>query len=206
MVDAQEIVGLQNNQDTNQNQLFKLAQVTSLTENGTAIVQFNGESTPSLKEYSYLSSYKPNISDTVLMSKMLDTYIILGSVKYKQVPSVGDYITLDSLNSTLQNYITADNLNNYLTAYAKTTDLDSCVKLNSNNIFILPSSQYYNSLPNLKVNSFLWHNGSQLGFFGTTPTIKRSLNTVSESDTTSMSTCLHYINNIVETLQGYGLF
>lgn len=65
----------------------KLAEVIDFFENGSAQVQFHGETEPSVKEYPYLASYIPMVGDTVLMLGVGGSYVIVGSIKYQVTPA-----------------------------------------------------------------------------------------------------------------------
>lgn len=64
----------------------KMAEVVDLFENGTAKVRFDGEETPSEKEYGFLRHYIPKIGDRVFMMDFNGSYIIFDAVDY-QVPA-----------------------------------------------------------------------------------------------------------------------
>lgn len=73
--------------DSGEQKNFKLATVVNLFDNNTAKIQFDGEDTPSEKEYAYLDSYKPRVEDKVLLGVLGGTYVILGKVNYQVAPS-----------------------------------------------------------------------------------------------------------------------
>ncbi|MDO5716066.1 MAG: hypothetical protein Q4P25_05765 [Tissierellia bacterium] len=60
----------------------KLAEVVGFFDNGSAMVKFDGEETPSEKEYGFLRSYIPKLGDRVLMLAFADSYIIIDAVDY----------------------------------------------------------------------------------------------------------------------------
>lgn len=64
----------------------KMAEVIGFFENGTAKVKFDGEETPSEKEYGFLRHYIPKIGDRVFMMDFNGSYIIFDAVDY-QVPA-----------------------------------------------------------------------------------------------------------------------
>lgn len=66
---------------------FKLATVVELFDIDTAKIQFDGEDTPSEKQYAYLTSYTPKLNDRVLLCIVGGTYIILGKISYNEEPS-----------------------------------------------------------------------------------------------------------------------
>ena len=84
--------------------ILRLATVTSLS-NGRAYVQFYGEATASSKLYPYLSGYKPEVGDKVLIFQQGSTYIIAGKISKD---NVGDtyYITKALLDTALNGYLT----------------------------------------------------------------------------------------------------
>lgn len=85
MITAEDLI--QENQESN---AMRLGTVAALFAHGTAKVQFDGEDSPSEKEYAYLSYYTPQIEDRVLLSKFGKTYIILGALSYAVAPPIID--------------------------------------------------------------------------------------------------------------------
>ena len=90
MITAEEFVLEIEPQEESKN--FKLATVVELFENNTAKIQFDGEDTPSEKQYAYLASYTPKVSDRVLLGVLGGTYVILGKVNYNVSPSTEEEI------------------------------------------------------------------------------------------------------------------
>ena len=90
MITAEELVQETEPQEVESD--FKLGTVSDLFENGTAKIQFDGEETPSEKQYAYLSSYTPAKDDRVLLGAMGGTYIILGKVNYDASPDAEEEI------------------------------------------------------------------------------------------------------------------
>lgn len=90
MITAEELVLEVDNAEESSN--FKLGTVMDLFEIETAKIQFDGEETPSEKQYAYLSSYTPTIGDRVLLGVLGGTYIILGKVNYNVGPDVEEEI------------------------------------------------------------------------------------------------------------------
>ena len=86
MITTDELVELTEVQD--QQNHFKLGAVVGLFGDGTAKVQFDGEETPSEKQYAYLDSYIPEAGDRVLFGVLGGTYVILGKVNYNVSPSI----------------------------------------------------------------------------------------------------------------------
>ena len=110
MITAEEFVLELNNNEEQQS--FKLAIVVALFENDTAKIKFDGEEGPSEKQYAYLNSYTPKISDRVLLGAMGGTYIILGKVNYGEKPSdgleglEGEIISINAKIGTMTSNIT----------------------------------------------------------------------------------------------------
>jgi hypothetical protein len=90
MITAEELVQETEPQEVESD--FKLGTVADLFENGTAKILFDGEETPSEKQYAYLSSYTPAKDDRVLLGAMGGTYIILGKVNYDVSPDAEEEI------------------------------------------------------------------------------------------------------------------
>lgn len=68
---------------------MKLGSVTSLRDDGTAIIRFDEDTAASGKNYSYLNSYIPKQGDRVLLAPMGNTYIILGAILFEESPHGG---------------------------------------------------------------------------------------------------------------------
>lgn len=90
MITAEELVIEIDNSGESKN--FKLATVVELFENDTAKIKFDGEDTPSEKQYAYLDSYAPNTNDRVLLGVLGGTYVILGKVNYNVGPSTEEEV------------------------------------------------------------------------------------------------------------------
>jgi hypothetical protein len=104
MITTEEMIQMT---EQDEQSLFKLATVVGFWANGTVKIQFDGEEEPSEKEYAFLASYKPYSGDRVLVAKVSNTYVILGSVRYKIKPL--NYITsnmADDVNGNMNiNYM-----------------------------------------------------------------------------------------------------
>ena len=85
MISAEDLI--HENQEPN---AMRLGTVAALFAHGTAKVQFDGEDSPSEKEYAYLSYYTPQVNDRVLLSKFGKTYVILGALSYAVAPPIID--------------------------------------------------------------------------------------------------------------------
>ena len=78
-------------------QIFRLGTVTNLFENGTAQVRFDGEESPSQKQYAFLSTYRPVVDDRVFLAAIGGTYVILGAISHEisgDDPDEGNFTTL----------------------------------------------------------------------------------------------------------------
>lgn len=203
MVDAKELIELQNSESPVK--ALRVAEVVELFPTGTAKVQFRGEDIPSEKEYSYLASYNPAILDEVLLIPLLDTYIILGKIKFQEAAEPENYVTIDGLNDILEGYVSSENLADYASKEEVDTSIKTYLGWDEYGTINNLATGGDNLFSRLRVGNRFYHSGSSLGFFGTSPTSKSTLNTVSTSESTSMSTCLGYINNIVNLLKRYGL-
>lgn len=90
MITAEELVQATEPEEGQNN--FKLATVVELFDNDTAKIQFDGEDTPSEKQYAYLDSYTPKKDDRVLLGALGGTYVILGKVNYNVSPSTEEEV------------------------------------------------------------------------------------------------------------------
>ena len=91
MITAEELV-IELNSSEEKQSCFKLGTVVDLFDNNTAKVQFDGEDTPSEKQYAYLDSYIPGVGDRVLLGVLSGTYVILGKVNYNISPSIEEEV------------------------------------------------------------------------------------------------------------------
>lgn len=57
---------------------YKIGTVAST--DGKPTILFAGESQPSQKQYSFLSSYTPKVGDRVLLAKLKGTYVVMGGL------------------------------------------------------------------------------------------------------------------------------
>lgn len=140
---------------------LKLATVTSLFENGTAKVKFDGEETASEKQYSYLSSYGPESNDRVVMASIAGTYIILGKVAYNMIPSTNVNDLTVRGHQIVRNGQTIHN--------GQTVNGGQDVSGG------LSVSGIANLQEGLELDGSLTHKGLAIGFFGKTPVNKRSV-------------------------------
>ncbi|WP_454053856.1 hypothetical protein [Clostridium sp. Marseille-Q7071] len=77
-----EVIRIEDLMDRPQNKMndYKLGKIDKGYTGGRPKIQFDGEDTPSLKSYQYISSYTPKVGDRVLLQKVAGTYIILGKI------------------------------------------------------------------------------------------------------------------------------
>jgi len=157
---------------------FTLATVTKLFGRGTAQITFDGEETPSEKEYAYLSSYHPSEGDRVVLADVAGTHIILGSINHKVEPSpeVPKSINVSS--------VTTSSLTVNSRAYFSSSDV------NFNNGFTT-NGFTNNGSTNLK---------GSIGFFGKSPQNQKYAPYAS-SDTVLRDR----FNTLVQKLAEYGL-
>jgi len=60
--------------------IFRLGKIDPDYNSGRPKIVFDGETTPSTKQYPYLSSYSPAANDRVLLAKVAGSYIVIGKV------------------------------------------------------------------------------------------------------------------------------
>lgn len=161
---------------------FKLGTVTALFANGTAKIRFDGEEEASEKQYSYLASYKPVVNDRVVLSVVAGTYIILGKILFNTSPESG--ITNLSVPGTL-------------TVSGQTT-LNDPVDINDT----LDVSGKVTLSGEIQIGGSLNHDGSYIGFFGKTPTSKK---TAYYANTDDITTIRNRLNALIQRLGDYGL-
>ena len=116
----------------------KLAEVVELTAIGTAKVKFEGEESPSEKEYPYYRSYVPRVGDKVHMVEFNGSYIIADAISHEIAPDdVKSYVAVetnklrDEINGVKNDYTKKIDLEKDYTKkvdlekdYTKTTDLE----------------------------------------------------------------------------------
>lgn len=200
MVDVDEFVKLQQGHK-NEND-FKLATVVELFEIGTAKITFWGEDTPSEKEYSYLSSYKPTVSDTVLIVPFTDTYIIAGKILFKAVVEEGESPIMQAdLDAALSNYTTTTTLQ---ADYAKKTDLDPFIADGDTVNNLTFSWLRTTAAVNAEDFSHGSSGNSSLGFYGASRRQKTSVANISSTAATpeQVRTALF---NLLTVLKNLGL-
>ena len=156
-----------------ENKNFKMAVVAELFPNSTAKVTFDGEEEASEKQYAYLSSYVPKSGDRVLMAAVGGTYVILGKVKFNASPDT-------PTSSPSFSSVTVSGLGSF------------------GSISIAGSGS--TKLYNCEINGSLDHNGSYIGFFGSTPTSKKTVWYVNDDAQVRAK-----VNELLGVLYQYGL-
>lgn len=189
MITTDELVELTEEQEQ-QNQ-FKLGTVVELFGVGTAKVQFDGEETPSEKQYAYLDSYIPEAGDRVLFGVLGGTYVILGKVNYNVSPSVEEEI--DRYLFDLKKAIMQKGLKVSLGVETDTLTVNNGATI-VGNVGV-----------NGKVNATEISATGKIGFFGKTPTVKTNVYPLPTTNPTVLE-AYNGINFIVQVLQSYGLF
>lgn len=173
-------------QDRKQESPFRLGVVAELFPNSTAKIKFDGEETPSEKQYAYLASYMPALNDRVLLAKTAGTYVILGKVNYTESP--------------------ADPAESYFVLDGDTIKTNYSLQVQGT-IGVLDNIEGFISLINgLCVDGDFFHRGSRLGFFNEAPTTKTVLYPFTNPSTFTLNNAYTGINNIVNVLKSYGLF
>ncbi|AGE60793.1 hypothetical protein LEO2_30 [Bacillus phage Leo2] len=60
---------------------YKIGRIPDNYSSGEPAIIFDGESSPSGKTYKRLGSYNPVAGDRVLLARVANTYVVLGSIK-----------------------------------------------------------------------------------------------------------------------------
>ncbi|MBU5425021.1 hypothetical protein KQI41_01245 [Tissierella pigra] len=228
MITAEEFV--QEIDDKEENKNYKLGIVVDLFENATAKIQFDGEDTPSEKQYAYLDSYIPKKDDRILLGAMGGTYVILGKVNYNVSPSteeeidrylfdlkkvimqkglnITDGLETDTLTvnngATINGEVTATKFSSTGAITGTRVDVAGEVKGNSLNIANSVKVNGLTSNGTLYAESTFLHRGSHLSFFGKSSVASRQ--TVFRSSGTPTPENLQLkINELISALEMYGL-
>lgn len=206
--------------NSKQEENYRIAIVTSLFEDGCPRLTFVGEEQESKKKYSYIYSYIPYVSDTVLLIKANETYVIIGKIAYNispdeigytntEIDSEIDTITNEKISKSESDTLTEVNkrinINNSAVYTNVDTKIDTALKSYlklSNGTIQLTADGNSSYIRNLRSNEFQ-HVGSLLGFFNKSKTTKTTIGTVSSSAT--LSTLITAHNSLVSALNSYGL-
>lgn len=190
MITAEELVLELSNKEESEN--FKLATVVSLFGNNTAKIQFDGEDTPSEKQYAYLESYKPTTEDRVLLGALSGTYVILGKVNYNVSPPVD---STDNLDVEGNLHVEGD---------ANVSGDFSVLSGNFEQGVITPAG-YWSQFSSLRILNDFRHQGSSIGFFGQNPTYKRTVSPLPDVSGAPLLQVAIKMNDVVNALRAYGL-
>lgn len=232
MITAEELVISMQKEEKN---YFKLATVMELFENQTAKIKFDGEDTPSEKQYAYLDSYVPKEDDRVLLGVLGGTYVILGKVNYNVPPSKEEEIDrylfdlkqvimekgLNIKGDTIAENIEADNINSVsintdgITAESATItqsniENQTSTYINTNTLetitaLITELTVVIGNIDNINAKGTLNHTGTTLGFYGKIPVTKRPINKFTNPATFTLQDAYTGINNVVDQFWRYGL-
>jgi len=164
-------------------QVFRLGTVTNLFENGTAQVLFDGETEPSQKQYTFLSTYRPAVDDRVFLAAIGGTYVILGAISHEISESAQIKDLTVSGSATLQSLT----VNNGATINGDFS-VDGDITLDG------------------KIASF-GHN--KIGFFGKSainkPTTQRPVRSAQVSVEVRVNDAFNWIDSVAQALANLGL-
>ncbi len=222
MITAEEFV--QEIDDKEENKNYKLGIVVDLFENQTAKVRFDGEESPSEKQYAYLDSYVPKKDDRILLGALGGTYIILGKVNYDVSPSTEEEIDrylfdlkkviiekglnvtggLETDTLTVNDEVTAAKLSSTGTITGASLNVSGQVKGNtlSINNAITVSGLTCNGV--LYADDYFMHRGSRLSFFGQNSVSSRQT-VYRAGGTPTLENLQLKINELISALQSYNL-
>ena len=184
-------------------QVFRLGTVTNLFENGTAQVRFDGEESPSQKQYAFLSTYRPAVDDRVFLAAIGGTYVILGAISHEisqddptDDPTEGNFTTLQvSESAQIKD----------LTVSGSATLLQS---LTANNGAAINGVFSVNGNITLSGNiaSFGYN---RIGFFGKSainkPTAQRPVRSAQVSVEVRVNDAFDWIDSVAQALANLGL-
>jgi hypothetical protein len=179
-----EIKDEQNQQPRQAN--FKLASVTELfTQDQCAKITFDGEDTPSEKEYSYLAWYVPAVGDKVLLARVGDSWTILGKVNYAVAPT--ETMTSEEITSLITTTIEDGK-------YLKIRD-DGTINI---------SESATNFLRIIECDHFE-HNSGSLGFFGHARVGQPTAHKIHATSTTTAQAVGDKLDELISALASLGL-
>lgn len=208
MITAEELIRMakQEKQDT-----FKLGTVVELFAKGTAKIRFDGEETPSEKEYSYLASYKPSVGDRVLLASVAGTYVIMDKIMYKETieEDIGDgsgsFTSLVVEGETKTG--TLDVTGNIATNSLDVTEQSNLNKLTASDDVEFRKNLNVGETANLKnviCGRFAHNTGAYFGVFGKNPISQKSCSTLYSSS--DLSAVINKVNEVINHLKDYGFF
>lgn len=173
-------------------QVFRLGTVTNLFENGTAQVRFDGEESPSQKQYAFLSTYRPAVDDRVFLAAIGGTYVILGAISHEisgDNPDEGNFATLQVSESAQIKDLTVQSLT-----------VNNGAEING--VFSVDGNIAFDG----NIASF---GHDRIGFFGKSaiykPTAEKTLRYASAPLETRVNDLSDWIDSIAQALANLGL-
>lgn len=181
MITAEEFVRMVGVED-GENNNTRMATVVDLFSNGNAKLTFDGEETPSEKEYGSLGSYLPSVGERVILLGADRTWVILGSIRFRESAGGGGV-----------------------------TEVNDLVVKNNINVTGTPSGGYsINTSARIRAGGrveatagFL-HTGGGVGFFNNPTTTQKAVGNILYN--ADLQTAVNKINEIVNGLKSFGLF
>lgn len=179
-----------NNEDN-----YKIATVTSFFENGCPKLTFAGEDQESNKKYSYIYTYIPVEGDIVLLMKTNSTYVIIGKIAYDITPdTINEGYTDDDIKQLAEEQIVT---HKFLVIAENGT-----VSLTGTNFNTI------NYITNKRINTDYASAGNlyadRVGFYGTAPTTQGSVAFL-PTGTTDISKIVTRINSFISAVKKSGL-
>ena len=179
-------------------QVFRLGTVTNLFENGTAQVRFDGEESPSQKQYAFLSTYRPVVDDRVFLAAIGGTYVILGAISHEisgDDPDEGNFTTLQVSESAQIKDLTVSG----------SATLQSLIVNNGaviNGVFSVDGNIAFDG----NIASF---GHDRIGFFGKSaiskPTAERPIRSAQVSVDVRVNDAFNWIDSVAQALAKLGL-
>ena len=177
-------------------QVFRLGTVTNLFENGTAQVRFDGEESPSQKQYAFLSTYRPAVDDRVFLAAIGGTYVILGAISHEisqDDPTEGNFATLQVSESAQIKDLTVSG-SAQVSESAQIKDLK-----------VSESAQ----IKDLLVSGSATLGYNRIGFFGKSainkPTAQRPVRSAQVSVEVRVNDAFNWIDSVAQALANLGL-
>lgn len=179
-------------------QVFRLGTVTNLFENGTAQVRFDGEESPSQKQYAFLSTYRPAVDDRVFLAAIGGTYVILGAISHEisqDDPTEGNFVTLQVSESAQIEDLT---VSGSATLQSLTVNYGAAI----NGVFSVNGNITFND----NIASFGYN---RIGFFGKSainkPTAQRPVRSAQVSVEVRVNDAFDWIDSVALALANLGL-
>lgn len=179
-------------------QVFRLGTVTNLFENGTAQVRFDGEESPSQKQYAFLSTYRPAVDDRVFLATIGGTYVILGAISHEisqDDPTEGNFAILQVSESAQIKDLT---VSGSATLQSLTVNYGAAI----NGVFSVNGNITFND----NIASFGYN---RIGFFGKSainkPTAQRPVRSAQVSVEVRVNDAFDWIDSVAQALANLGL-